>query len=558
MKIKLLCLLAMMSLTACDNAKISPRNYPENPKGFERSDSPAEYGDWFLKDPVKDQYEGLSSNRALAELGLKNEREIIVAVIDSGVDIAHEDLQGKIWQNPGETGLDASGNDKATNNLDDDNNGYVDDVHGWNFIGGSDGSHINYETLEMTREMVRYDKRIATGQNLTDAEKAYYKKVEAEYNAARKDVDERLEKMNPENEKVTAYKAVLKEKLGLEEYTKQALEKIQTKETNIIEARDYLLEITKEYRSVARFERVLENAQNSVTYLLNKEFNPRTIVGDDPDDFSQIHYGNNDVTGPDADHGTHVAGIIAAKRGNGIGIDGVAENVKIMALRVVPNGDERDKDIALAVKYAVANGAHIINMSFGKAYSPSKSMVDAAFLEAAQKGVLIFHAAGNDSKNNDLVPSYPSRNVQNAAAKNLPEKISTWVEIGASAKDKGLGMVAIFSNYGKQDVDIFAPGFELNSTIPGNKYAVFSGTSMATPAAAGAAALLMSNFSSMTGAQAKAILLHESRLYDKLEVRLPGSAKLDIPVPFADLSSTGGVMDVFKSISFAQMLIGQN
>ncbi len=556
MKFKLFCLTAILALSACEKSGFEPQKYKENPKGFEKLDTPTDSGNWFTKDPTKDHFEGLGSERALAELGLKNEREIIVAVIDSGVDIHHEDLQGKIWQNPGEIGLDEKGHDKATNKIDDDGNGYIDDVSGWNFIGGSDGSHVDHDTLEMTRELVRRDKRVTAGEHLTDEEKAYYDKIEESYNFVKKESEDLLKKMTSESAKVATYKALLKEKLNLEDFSKTVLENINSKDAAIIEARDFLLEITKEYRSVARFDRIFENTNNTLNYHLNKSYNPRTIVGDDADDFTQTAYGNNDVIGPRAEHGTHVAGIIAAARGNGIGIDGIAENVKIMVLRAVPNGDERDKDIALAVKYAAANGAHIINMSFGKAYSPSKAMVDSASLAAAEKGVLIFHAAGNDSKDNDLIPSYPSRKVKDAESKKLPSKISTWIEIGASSKEKGLSLAAAFSNYGKGDVDIFAPGHELNSTTPGNNYAVYSGTSMASPAAAGAAALLMSNFSGMTAVQAKAILLHEGRLYNNLEVRLPGSAKLDIPVPFSALSSTGGIVDAFSSIAFAQMLSG--
>lgn len=557
MKLALYGILVASLLSGCDNNKKDPANYPENPKDFKKLDTPTNYGNWFIKDAEKDGYEGLSSDRAITQFNLKSEREVIVAVLDSGVDIHHEDLQGKIWINAEETGLDKNGNDKATNKIDDDENGFADDVHGWNFLGGADGSHINHETLEMTREMVRYDKRVAAGENLSLEEKKYYAEVEKAYNATKSETEEVLKVLEPEEKKVTSYKALLKEKLNLEDYSKEALDKIASGEADIIEAKNYLLSIHTKYRSVLRFERIFENAKNTIQYYLNKEFNPRTIAGDDPDDFSQTHYGNSDVIGPDADHGTHVAGIIAAKRGNGIGIDGVAENVKIMVLRMVPNGDERDKDVALAVRYAVDNGADVINMSFGKGYSPHKTMVDSAFLYAAEKGVLILHAAGNDSTNNDVTPSFPSRNVKDAELKKLPKEISTWLEIGASTKDKGLNLVAVFSDYGKVDVDIFSPGYELNSTIPGNKYAVFSGTSMATPAASGAAALLLSNFPGMDSLQAKAIILHKARMHNELLVRLPGSAKFDLPVLFSSLSSTGGIVDALSSIAFALQLSGQ-
>ena len=559
MKLVIFYMAIMVSVSACDVGFKSrdPHKYPENPKGYSKVDVPTTHGNWFLKDAEKDGFEGLGSDRAIAQYDLKNERQIIVAVIDSGVDVNHEDLKGKIWQNPGETGADAKGNDKATNKVDDDGNGYIDDIYGWNFLGGPDGKHIENETLEMTREMVRFDKRIAAGEILTSEEKNYYSGVEKVYTKEKNEVSETLKTMEPEEKKVVAFKAVLKEKLNLEDFSKEALEKIESKDSGVNEAKSYLLEITTKYRSVDRFGRVFENAKNAITYFLNKEFNPRTaIVGDDPDDFSQIHYGNNDVGGPDASHGTHVSGIIAATRGNGVGMDGIAENVKIMVLRAVPNGDERDKDIALSVRYAVDNGANIINMSFGKGFSPSKSMVDAAFLYASEKGVLVIHAAGNDSKNLDVEGNFQNRRVKDAEAKNLSKEISTWIEIGASSKDKGLNLVAKFSNYGKSNVDIFSPGVELNSTIPDNKYAVFSGTSMASPAAAGAAALLMSNFANMTAVQAKAIMLNQKRVHEGLSVRLPGSDKLDLPVLFSGLSITGGIVDALKCVALATQLSG--
>ncbi len=563
----LLAILSTTLLAACDNHKSKdPGQYPENIKGFERVDdngkkdasglSLADIGNWFIKDPVADKLEGVSSEKAMQDFALKHSREIIVAVIDSGVDVNHEDLKGKIWVNPKESGVDANGQDKTTNKIDDDGNGLIDDVHGWNFLGGADGKNVHHENLEMTREVVAYEARLAKGEILSSEEMAYFARVSEAYKEQKEGAEEQLKGMQPEEVQATAAKATLKAKLGLEDYSQAALEAINSSDKEVVDAKEVLLVITKKYRSVDRFYRVFESVKNTLEFYLNKTFNPRAVVGDDPNDYSQTTYGNNDVQGPDASHGTHVAGIIAAVRGNGIGIDGVAENVKIMALRVVPDGDERDKDIYLAVKYAADNGAHVINMSFGKGFSPQKSKVDEAFAYASAKGVLIFHSAGNDSSNNDLIAGFPNRTVVKAKERNLPEKIPTWIEIGASAKDKNLDMVAAFSDYGKVDVDIFSPGVLLNSTVPDNKYAVFSGTSMAGPCAAGVAALVMSNFPAMTAAQAKAIVLNQARLYPGLMVRLPGSAKLDLPVPFVDLSATGGVIDAYASIRLAKELSG--
>ncbi len=546
---------AFLLVAACNKSKeTKPQPDRENVKGEILVDQPQSLGNWFIKDPYLNQLEGVSSEKSQTDFNLKNQKEIIVAVIDSGVDINHVDLKNKIWNNPGEVGLDSQGHDKRTNQIDDDQNGFIDDVYGWNFIGSADGKHVSYDTLEVTRESLRYDLKIADGEKLTEAEIKYFEVVNKDYQQQFESAQKNLKELLPIEAIASVAQNILKNKIKLEDFSEISLQKIASTDPEVMQARKDLLDVVAKFRTVARFFRIFKTTQADLDYFLNKQFDARKIVGDDPNDFTQVHYGNNDVMGPDASHGTHVAGIIAAESGNGIGIDGVAQNVKIMVLKVVPNGDERDKDVALAVRYAVNNGAHVINMSFGKSYSPFKSKIDAEFLKAAEKGILIFHAAGNEASNNDDKAGYPNRNVQDAAVLAQPEKISTWLEVGASTSQNGLGLVASFSDYGQKDVDLFSPGYEINSTIPGDQYAVYSGTSMAAPVAAGVGALLMSNFENMTGAQAKAILLHEVRTYPNLLVHLPGSEKLDLPVPFKTLSATGGVIDAYRSIRFAKEL----
>lgn len=520
----------------------------ETVKGDSKSDFPASSGNWFTKDPGNDGFEGTSSERAISELKLTNPKQIIVAVLDSGVDVQHEDLQGKIWQNPGETGLDLNGNDKANNKIDDDQNGYIDDVHGWNFLGAADGRNVGIDTLEITREAARFDRLLDSGTQLSDGQLEYYKNIKSDFERQYTAANAQLENLKPIQLEAEAAALVLKEILNLTELSKSNLEAIVSNNPDVLKAKADLLQIIEKYRTVPRFFRIYNTAKNNIEYYLNKSFNSRILVGDDPDDFSQTHYGNNDVTGPDSSHGTHVAGIIAATRNNGIGIDGVAENVKIMVLRVVPDGDERDKDIALAVRYAADHGAHIINMSFGKLHSPQKAQVDSAFLYAASKDVLIVHAAGNSATDNDQVVNFPNRTVSGALIRSDTEssQISTWLEIGASTKNKGLNLVAGFSDYGKKDVDFFSPGVDINSTTPRNTYSVFSGTSMAAPVTSGVAALLLSNSSLLTAAAAKNLILQHVRLYDSLSVQLPGTDADSKPVPFAELSATGGVVDAFN------------
>lgn len=247
----------------------------------------------------------------------------------------------------------------------------------------------------------------------------------------------------------------------------------------------------------------------------------------------------------DADHGTHVAGMIAAERGNGIGIKGVANSAQIMCLRAVPNGDERDKDVALAIRYAADNGAHIINMSFGKQYSPNRAQVQEAIEYAEAKGVLLVHAAGNDGKNTTTVinDNFPTPNRLAGEP-----RIAAWVEVGAASSQRGPNLPAIFSNYGKESVDIFAQGVRVESAIPGNQYAIFSGTSMASPAFAGAAALIWSMKPDLTALEVKELLLENGRTYDGLMVNTPSEGE---PLPqslFAELSITGKMADALKAM----------
>lgn len=510
-------------------------------------------GNWFTRDPILNGEEGVSSDKAIAQLQLPEVSEVIVAVIDSGVDTEHEDLQGKIWFNPGETGLDEQGNDKARNGIDDDKNGYVDDIHGWNFIGGADGSHIDYETLEMTREVVRFKAKLASGIELSEEEQVYFEKVKKAVSDERDYANSRIEKYQPLGDKIEAMKKVLTDKLGLSEFTKASLEAISSSDAEVIAAKDHLLETIAKFGSVNRIASALEYYHAILDYYTNESFDPRSeIVKDDPSDFSDTNYGNNDVKGPDAGHGTHVSGIIAAVRGNGMGVDGIAPNVKIMALRAVPNGDERDKDIALAIKYAADNGAKIINMSFGKAFSPYKEKVDEAFMYAAEKGVLIMNAAGNDNANTDLVRSFPNKYLKSSAYS--VSEVPGFISVGASSRLKGLALPADFSNFGKESVDFFAPGHRILSTTPDNTYDTYSGTSMACPAAAGVAALVLGHYPELSAIQLAEILKRTSRLYGDLEVRKPGAAQFDLPVAFEGLSLTGGVVDAYSALEFTKYL----
>lgn len=509
---------------------------------------------WFNLSPAEGA-EGVRTEETYRTFGMPQSEDIIVAVIDSGVDVNHEDLQGKIWINEGEV---------ANDGIDNDGNGYVDDVFGWNFIGGVDGmakmvedsslangmrlvkgnpeAQIGADTLEVTRELVRMKKLKSQvevlGESLTAAQAEYLEKVQ-------KYVSQMVESGKSI---ITTYTARLNtfktaesilRAAGVSTMTVEAVRALESTDLSVQKAKNDMLSLLSSGLSEARINSVLEYYGDQLKYYYNEDFNSRTIVGDNYFDLNEKIYGNNDVIGPDSSHGTHVSGSIAAVRDNSLGIKGVATNVKIMAIRVVPNGDERDKDVANGIRYAVDNGAKVINMSFGKMYSPFKKAVDEAVRYAESKGVLLVHAAGNDNKNNDLIPSFPSRTDLKGK-----REFNNWLEIGASSFAKGLELPADFSNFGKKTVDFFAPGVDILSTTPDNSYDTYSGTSMASPTAAGVAALLLSYDSGMDADSLKALMIDTSRRYPKLKVNLPGTSN---PVLFSSLSTYGSIVDAFEA-----------
>lgn len=503
---------------------------------------------WFTKGP-KENVEGVDIERALKNFKPNpNAQEIIVAVIDSGVDLAHPDLQGRIWTNKSEAhGLPG---------VDDDQNGYIDDIHGWNFLGSYDANknpvHINYERLESTRELVRLKKLKASlsqaGKTLSPSEQAYLDKLNFEVVGDRtviriqlKYTQNAIGRLFEHYKKIEARLAIPFEKLTIE-----AVEALQVQNQIEQQTKDELIiEFNSSFaKSIKRLKIREHDLKMMIDTALNENFDPRAhIIKDDPYNFDHGNYGNNDVTGPDALHGTHVAGIIAALRNNGQGINGVSPFAKIMAIRAIPNGDEYDKDIYFAVKYAVDNGAQIINMSFGKKYSTHKSKIDEIFKYAADRGVLLVHASGNFAHNNDQGGHYPNRFL---ASPNSQSELKNWIEVGASSKYNTQALVATFSNYGRKSVDIFAPGFEIVSTSPNNTYSVLSGTSMAAPMMSGVLSLLWAQDPNLTADQVKKIVLRNGRSKNSLLVIKPGLGDL---IDFSELSRTGSVLDGYKALN---------
>ncbi|NOI79675.1 S8 family peptidase [Vibrio tubiashii] len=494
--------------------------------------TPAEdRGDWFNMSANYSSIQGVGSDIVYDfMLPPLKPQPIIVAVLDSGVDIDHEDLKNKLWTNEDEI---------PGNGIDDDGNGYIDDVHGWNFLGNSLGINVDQDTLEVTREYKKYLELKEGNHWIPPKKRKYYQGVEADYLENVEYYTTALEQVTAATEQANGYKAQILALVEHKDFTVDGLQVLLShSNADVVAAAQGLLGVFDSWYSFEYLESRTSRYKESLDYHYNLDFDTRRdIVMDDITNPWEKGYGNNDVKGPVGAHGTHVAGIIAAERNNGLGIEGIADHAQIMAVRMVPNGDERDKDIANAVRYAVDNGAKIINMSFGKSYSPRKHIVDHAFRYAARKGVLIVHSAGNSKTDNDIKPSFPNR----FAKHKWSRPISTWMDVGASAKYADDSMVASFSNFGQETVDVFAPGYRVLSSTPDNNYAAYSGTSMAAPVVSGVAALVWSHYPELSAKELKALLMSKSRTYPELLVKKPSSPE-DL-VPFSTLSISGGIVD---------------
>ena len=497
---------------------------------------------WPHADIYTDSVPGMSLDKAYEFVADKKGTTIIVGVLDSGIDINHEDLKDNVWVNSDEI---------AGNGKDDDKNGYVDDVHGWNFLGG-DGA-ATPEQLEVTRLYKKLGDKYGdkSESDITAADKeefAYYQKVKADY-------EKRMDKANKNLEHYKKTKVYLNdahkstvEKLGKEEYTIADLNTLEEADRN-----PFLMQIMNNGGTVAQvndqLDRGIEYYDAQVSTMYNVDFDGRKETGDNAYDIEDVPYGNGSIIGSvdDEMHGTHVSGIALATRNNGKGMNGVAKNVKLMPVRTVPDGDEYDKDVALAIRYAVDNGAKVINMSFGKSYSPNAEWVYEAIRYAASKDVLLVHAAGNDHKDIDKSDNFPTD-----APDKVKEITDNVITVGAMTRNYNEELVASFSNYGKLNVDIFAPGLEIYSTVPKNEYLSIQGTSMAAPEVTGVAALIRSYYPQLSASQVKHILMNSGIKVD-LEVKLPGDR--DKLVPFSDLSVSGRVLNAYNALRMADSMV---
>ncbi len=517
---------------------------------------------WWRMDAKMDKYNGVSIEKAYDTiLKGKASQTVVVAVIDSGVDAKHEDLKNVMWVNKGEI---------AGNGIDDDKNGYIDDINGWNFLGNKNGKNVVHETLEVTRLYAKYKPKFenANRDKLSKKDKKLYDKYltyKEEVVKKQKSAQKQLDEFNGYAPFVIGALKAFGKSMNGKPLTAENLEKVNAEDLSPeaqqgmaifqnVQAQGLAVESVDEIVDI--FKQEGDHYRGRAKYMYNPDYDSRTIVGDNYADSYEKGYGNNDVIASDPMHGTHVAGIIGADRKNDLGIKGVANNVQIMAIRILADGDERDKDVANAIIYAVDNGASVINMSFGKSHAWDKKAVDKAIKYAQKSDVLLVHAAGNDGKDNDATENYPNDSYvkKRFLRKNKVKYVKNWIEVGAASWEKGEKIAAPFSNYGADKVDVFAPGMQIYSTTPDGTYQNQQGTSMASPVVAGVAAVLRSYYPTLTAEQVKDIIMKSAVPVEGMVIK-PGTD--DEKVPFKNLGQSGGLINAYEALQLAAKTKGK-
>lgn len=538
----MLCASLLVLLVGCKSiSKIPVPKGNENPIVAVAKKAPLtedQKQNWMHLDLLKDSIPGMSVNLAYNFLEGKTGKTVIVAIVDSGTDLEHEDLKPNAWVNTDEI---------AGNGIDDDKNGFVDDIHGWNFLG-----KIYKENAELYR--IIKDTSLVDSATLKRAKSAYKKNLEeAEQN--KKQYGQILQAAQFADK-------VIKENLKNDDYKKEDVKKLasssndQVKRAVAIANYLYGLGVSSLQEAIDELTGLVEGADDLLSgAVLKKDY--RKVLNNDENTMDVKIYGDANILPSEKkeSHGSHVTGIIGAVRNNGIGMNGVANKVKLMSVRAVPDGDEYDKDVALAIRYAVDNGAKVINTSFGKGYSPKVQWVYDAIKYAAKKDVLIVNAAGNDSKNIDKTLTFP-----NDTPDNIHELSDNVLTVGAMSSAYDENLPATFTNYGKNNVDVFAPGVKIYSTTPENEYGFKNGTSMASPAVAGVAALIRSYYPELTASQVKRIIMNSGTKID-IKVVKPGSQTPSDPkgemVSFLDLSKTGRVVNALNALKMADAMINK-
>jgi len=478
---------------------------------------------WQLLDLTKDSVFGISSDLVLTTI-LKDfpASPVIVAIIDGGIDTTHEDLKNILWTNP---------NEIPGNGKDDDKNGYIDDIHGWSFLGSSKGSFL-YDNKDLIRQL--------RSETLKDRTSDKVKQLWKEVNKKNGDLEKAI--------------AELKKKKGIIADIGKALGKSSPSENELrnyhyrnFDEEEVLIEMIKAYSRPDGFDGYLQELNGNLNkydyqlkYFFNYDYNPR-----EGKEYKKQFYGTGDVQGPQPFHGSHVAGIAGADRTNNLGINGVCSSIQIMSVRAVPTGDFLEKDLAMAIRYAADNGAKVINMSTGKITINDQKILDDAVKYAMGKDVLFVHACGNDGK--ELFKGeelYPRKRYLDGG------ESEAWLEVGGSGPIDNEGLLGFFSNYGKDVVDVFAPGLQIESTIPGNHYMALNGTSMAAPVVAGLAAMIRSYYPKLSAKQVKDIIFQSvSKVNHSVK-----TARGEI-IPFSQTCASGGIVNAVNAFKLAESMI---
>lgn len=514
---------------------------------------------WHQDNFVKDSLYGNSLNKWILN-SKKTKNEIIVAIIDSQIDLNQEDLQGQLWVNEKEI---------ANNGIDDDNNGYIDDLNGWNFIGKPNGGFFrywNFEYVRIVRNLEEYfikndSLSIENHNNFKEYKRAKdkYKSDHKYYKNWLKSIDFLLNKRSKINDTLKYYFPKgdytidkLDSLYNLKKINDKSFKQRRDDNDSDIGALIFYMKVSIESES-GTLDQLMES-KNQLDSLVNRNlninYNDRKFIGDNPEKLEK-GYGNNrlNVNTFQLGHNTAVSSIIAANRDNSIGTKGFHQNIKIMPLSISASGDEHDKDIAMAIYYAVDNGAKIINMSFGKEFSLKQEWVTEAFKYAEKHNVLLVHGSGNNRFDVDSNPYYPSDIDYLHDSKN--ELVSNFINVGSISKRTDSTMVSPFSSYGKQNVDLFAPGEDIYIAKPNNEYGYDSGTSLAAPMVSGTAALIWLYYPKLTVQEVKKIILESGVTIDKNVVK-PGTK--EEMVPFSELSKTGKILNTYNAMKMSEVV----
>lgn len=529
--------------------------------------------DWYNCSFGEDGVYGAEVNKAYEFLkGKKVKKRPVVALIGTGLDVEHEDLKQAIWVNPGEQ---ADGKDR-------DKNGFIDDINGWNFLGGKNGQVMERLIQEGDREFLRLkDKyadyitsngeffkiidgkrvKVSAPENLS--EYSYYKNVvmpESQlariyggWNMAYVIAEYGQKFKEDLRAKFPGQRITLQEFQTC--YDPNAPQDTLSDVTFTLIATAFQLYKTDDldfvYKTfvetgVARGKESYEEALKAYGYDGRKD-----IVGDDYLNINDNKYGNNVLLTSDAGLGTMQGGIIGGKRGNGLGNDGIMDEAEIMALRVTASGGEPYiKDMVLAIRYAADHGVDIIVLPQQNTLYPDgqKEWMIEALRYAESKGILVIVPAWELSQDLAKQTFYPNRRMTG------DKELTNLMVISSSDKE---GNPSLNANYGAKELDLFAPGINIYSAYTGDTYQIGSGVGLASASVAGVAALIKAYYPHLTGSQIRDILLESVTSRKGVEVEkgieVDGKQTQDLFL-FDDLCLSGGILNAYQAIMAADKL----